>query len=85
MTLLQLCELKSLVYISALKLDIEGQDLAVLTQFFEQSPKNLHPNMMILELDETSAVPLIELARAHNYLITTRTHMNVVVRKQDQS
>lgn len=85
MTLLQLCEAKSLKHITALKLDIEGQDLAVLTQFFEQAPESLHPDMMILELDETSGAPLIELTQAHNYLLITRTRMNVVVRKRDQT
>lgn len=85
MTLLQLCEAYYIDRIDALKLDIEGQDLAVLTQFFEQAPAALHPQMMILELDETSAIPLIELAQAHNYLIKKRTRMNVVVRKRDQT
>jgi len=85
MTLLQLCELKNLDHIAALKLDIEGQDLVVLTQFFDQAPEALHPHMMILELDETSAGPLIELTQAHNYLITKRTRMNVVVTKRDKT
>ena len=83
MTLLQLCELKALDHIAALKIDIEGQDLPVLTQFFEQAPEKLHPHMMILELDETSAGPLIELTQAHDYLIRTRTRMNVVVAKRE--
>jgi len=83
MTLLQLCAQAEVNRIDALKLDIEGQDLAVLTQFFEQAPASLHPKMMILELDETSAVPLIELTQAHDYLIKTRTRMNVVVAKRD--
>jgi len=83
MTLLQLCEREKFDRIDALKLDIEGQDLAVLTQFFEQVPGALHPNMMILELDDSSAGPLIELTQAHNYLIITRTRMNVVVAKRD--
>lgn len=82
-TLLQLCELKALDHIAALKLDIEGQDLAVLTQFFAEAPESLHPHMMILEIDETSAGPLIELTQAHDYLIRTRTRMNVVVAKRD--
>lgn len=83
MTLLQLCQSQKVDYINGLKLDIEGQDLAVLTQFFEQAPESLHPHMMILELDETSSTPLIELALAHNYLIKTRTRMNVVMAKRD--
>lgn len=83
MTLLQLCESTKLDRIDGLKLDIEGQDLPVLAQFFEQAPKTLHPKMMILELDDTSAGPLIELAQAHDYLIITRTRMNVVVAKRD--
>ena len=84
-TLMQLCEANHIEYIDALKLDIEGQDLAVLTQFFEQAPETLHPSLMIVELDETSAAPIIELTQAHNYLITKRTRMNVVVRKRDQT
>lgn len=83
MTLLQLCKVTELDRINALKLDIEGQDLPVLMQFFEQAPESLHPNIMILELDDTSAGPLIELTQAHDYLIITRTRMNVVVAKRD--
>ncbi len=83
MTLHQLCEGYYIERIDALKLDIEGHDLPVLTQFFEQAPETLHPKMMILELDETSASPLIELTQAHDYLIRTRTRMNVVVTKRE--
>ena len=85
MTLHQLCKMTGVTKVDALKLDIEGLDLAVLTQFFEQSPISLHPDLMILELDETSSGPLIELTQAHNYLIITRTRMNVVVRKRDRT
>ena len=46
---------------------------------------NDYPKLMILELDETSGGPLIELAQAHDYLIQERTRMNVVVRKRDQT
>ena len=66
-------------------MDIEGQDLAILTQFFSQAPESLHPNMMILEIDETSDAPLIELAQANNYLIVKRTRMNIVVTKRDNT
>ena len=85
LTLVQLCERQNVTHIDGLKLDIEGQDLAALTQFFKQAPNSLHPKMMILELDETSSGPLIELAQANDYLIITRTRMNVVVTKQDQT
>ena len=85
MTLLQFCKTTRVDRIDALKLDIEGVDLAVLTQFFQQAPESLHPGLMILELDETSTAPLIELTQAHNYLVTKRTRMNVVVRKRDQT
>jgi len=83
LTLLQLCAQAEVDHIDTLKLDIEGHDFPVLTQFFEQAPVSLHPKMMILELDETSAAPLIELTQAHDYLIITRTRMNVVVAKRD--
>lgn len=85
MTLLQLCESQGVTRIDALKLDIEGQDLAVLTQFFEQAKAGLHPKMMVLELDADSAGPLIELAQANNYLISKRTRMNVVATKRDNT
>jgi len=84
MTLLQLCQQHEVTQIDALKLDIEGLDFAVLSQFFDQAPTSLHPRLMILELDADSAAPLIELTQAHAYLILKRTHMNIVVRKQDQ-
>ena len=83
--LLQLCREHNIPRIDALKIDIEGADLAVLTQFFDQAPASLHPDMMILELDTDSAAPLIELTEANDYLIITRTRMNVVVRKRDRT
>jgi FkbM family methyltransferase len=83
MTLLQLCVATGVNYIDTLKLDIEGVDLPVLTQFFEQAPVSLHPKMMILELDQNSAEPIIALVQTHNYLITNRTRMNAVVTKRD--
>lgn len=83
MTLLELCETVGAAQIDALKLDIEGVDLPVLTQFFEHAPEALHPKMMILELDEKSADPLIALSAAHNYLLKHRTRMNAVVAKRD--
>jgi len=85
MTLMQLCEQENVTRIDSLKLDIEGVDLAVLTQFFEQAPETLHPRLMILELDANSAAPLIELTQAHAYLILKRTRMNVVMRKRDRT
>lgn len=84
-TLLQFCAQNDVTRLDALKLDIEGMDLAVLTQFFEQASETLHPKMMILETDETTVQPLIELTQAHNYLIRTRTRMNIVVAKRDQT
>ena len=85
LTLLQLCENQDITRIDGLKMDIEGQDLAALTQFFSQAPESLHPNMMILEIGETSDAALIELAAANNYLIVTRTRMNIVVTKRDNT
>ena len=84
-TLLQFCQKNDVNRIDALKLDIEGVDLAVMTQFFEQAPVSLHPQMMILEVDENSRQPLIELTQAHAYLILKRTRMNIVVRKRDRT
>ena len=85
MTLLQLCKITGVTRIDALKLDIEGLDLAVLTQFFKQAHDPLHPQLMILEVDETSGGPLIELAQAHDYLITERTGINIVATKRDRT
>ena len=85
LTFLQFCEAQNITRIDGLKMDIEGQDLAILTQFFNQAPESLHPNMMILEIDETSDAPLIELAQANNYLIVKRTRMNIVVTKRDNT
>jgi len=85
MTLLQLCMQGDITQIDALKLDIEGMDIAVLSQFFEQAPASLHPHLLILEIDADSAAPLIELTARHAYLIQERTRMNIVVRKRDRT
>ncbi len=80
--LADLCAELDVTRIHALKLDIEGHDVAALTDFFRDVPPALHPDMMILELSETTAEPLIAVARAHNYLITKRTSMNAIFHKR---
>ena len=83
--LADLCAKLDMTRIHALKLDIEGHDVAALTDFFRDVPAALHPDMMILELSESTAAPLIALAKGHDYLLGGRTSMNAIFHKRDGS
>ena len=67
--------------IDAMKVDIEGHDLKALTTFFEDAPKKLHPNLLILETGREAVSPLIELCEANDYVVTERTKINTILKK----
>ena len=80
-TLLELCERHDVSRIHALKVDIEGHDLPALGAFFRDAPENLHPDLLVAELDPANRSALIELLHAQNYLLDGATSLNGIFRK----
>lgn len=79
-TLHQLCDQLFLDRIDALKLDIEGHDLAALRGFFETAPEALHPRLMIVELDGRAS-DLLALCERNGYEVSQRAGINAILRK----
>lgn len=82
-TVAGLCERLGLSRIDAMKLDIEGHDERALRAFFETAPESLHPRLLIVETSAESGSPLIELAKAQNYLVAETTGLNAILKKSD--
>lgn len=82
-TLPRIARTLGLTRIDAMKLDIEGHDLKALTTFFEDSPKRLHPALLILETGPEPVSALIELATANGYTVAERTKLNTILIKAD--
>ncbi|MGB3455487.1 MAG: hypothetical protein WBA35_03935, partial [Litorimonas sp.] len=61
--------------------DIEGQDEAALRAFFGTAPEALHPQLLIAETAMGEG-PLVELARAQNYVVADATPLNVILKKR---
>jgi FkbM family methyltransferase len=81
-TLVGLCARLGVVKIDAMKLDIEGHDERALRAFFDYAPPSLHPNLLIVEMSADSGTALIEMARAHDYLVSDATTLNAILKKQ---
>ena len=67
--------------IDALKIDIEGMELPVLSTFFQAAPQALWPGMIILEARRGEQTEALTLLQRQGYEIEERTRMNVVLTK----
>ncbi len=67
--------------IDALKIDIEGMELPVLTHLLEHAPAALLPGMIILEARRGETTPALDLLTRSGYQLSERTKMNVVLRR----
>lgn len=81
-TLVGLCARLNITHIDAMKLDIEGHDERALRAFFDQAPKSLHPRLLIVETSADSGAALIEMATAHDYLVSKATSLNAILKKR---
>ena len=67
-------------HVDALKLDIEGFELPVLTAFFETAPKSLWPGLILLEVSKHGDTPAYDLCLAKGYKLAQRTRLNALLR-----
>lgn len=66
-------------HVDALKLDIEGFELPVLTAFFEAAPKTLWPGLILLEVSKHGDTPAYVLCLAKGYRLARRTRLNALL------
>ncbi|MDB5452538.1 MAG: FkbM family methyltransferase, partial [Caulobacteraceae bacterium] len=69
-----------LEHVDALKLDIEGHELPVLTAFFETAPSALWPRLILLEVSKHGDTPAYDLCLAKGYALAKRTRINALLR-----
>ncbi|PHR63087.1 MAG: hypothetical protein COA47_00285 [Robiginitomaculum sp.] len=65
----------------ALKMDIEGAEDQVLPGYFEDTPTEGLPKLLILERNPDWSVDCIELAQKCGYRLIEQAHMNVVLER----
>jgi FkbM family methyltransferase len=70
---------QGLNHVDALKLDIEGHELPVLSAFFETAPKELWPRLILLEVSKHGDTPAYDLCLAKGYRLAKRTRINALL------
>jgi hypothetical protein len=66
-------------HVDALKLDIEGHELPVLTAFFDTAPQALWPKLILLEVSKHGDTPAYDLCLAQGYRLAQRTRINALL------
>ena len=67
--------------VDALKIDIEGMELPVLTHFIEHADPALWPAVIILEAQRDEVTPALSYMNGVGYEVSERTRMNVVLHR----
>jgi FkbM family methyltransferase len=70
---------RAIDHVDALKLDIEGHELPVLTAFFETAPKSLWPRLILLEVGKREETPAYRLCLDKGYRLAKRTRINAML------
>ena len=85
-TLLSFVNQRNINQIDAIKIDIEGYEDRVLDNFFNNSPKTLYPQLIIIEhtsSNEWLSNIIIDLINKFNYAIIDKTRSNSILKKND--
>jgi FkbM family methyltransferase len=81
-TLVEVIRQEGMSSIDALKIDVEGAEDEILVPFFREAPKELWPNLLIIEDGRPSwRRDLFSVLANCGYAIATRTKLNVVMRR----
>lgn len=71
--------------IDALKIDVEGNEDAVLVPYFREAPQSLWPDLIIVEdARELWREDLFSLLTNNGYDVARRTRLNVILRRGEQ-
>lgn len=77
-TLLSVAQQAGLPRIDAMKMDIEGHEIPVLTAFFADATSQMLPRLVIMETGRDVGGPLPELMQRQGYRIQTQTGINTI-------
>jgi FkbM family methyltransferase len=77
--LLDVLRERAVDHVDALKLDIEGHELPVLSTFFDTAPKPLWPKLILLEVSKHGDTPAYDLCLAKGYRLSKRTRINALL------
>ena len=81
-TLMQLIDKFSVDRISAIKVDVEGFEEAVLLPFFEQAPDTLLPNLIVVENNRDAwEIDIIAAAEKRGFRLERKTKMNLLLER----
>ena len=84
--LLRLIEEAGFPRVDALKLDIEGAELEVMTAFFATAPETLWPELVIMEVAHAlDGAQLLTLFKHRNYNLVKRHRGNIVLTRINRS
>lgn len=79
-SLLHLLKAKEVTKVSALKVDVEGAEEAVLVPFLQDAPDDLLPHMIIIEENyDNWDVDIPKLAESRGYSLFKKTKMNMIL------
>jgi FkbM family methyltransferase len=81
-TLLQILAQESIDAVDAIKIDVEGAEDTVLVPFFRDAPESLWPRLILIEDSrELWNFDLFSLLAAKGYTVTSRTRLNLMLRR----
>ena len=81
-TLTALCSRHAITKIDALKIDIEGHEVPVLTHFLMTAPETLCPQVIISEFKDQTAKEILELLSARGYQRTYQSKLNYIFERR---
>ncbi|MBX2838602.1 MAG: FkbM family methyltransferase [Gammaproteobacteria bacterium] len=84
-TLIALCEEHGITKIGTLKIDIEGHELKVLAHFFQNAPKTLWPNHIVIERVHDSGGIVPRLIKDYGYRERASSARNVLLDNTNSS
>jgi FkbM family methyltransferase len=82
MTLLGLLRQEGFSRVDAVKLDVQGAEDLILSTFFRDAPKSLHPSLFLIENGrERWQLDLPELVESNGYRLREQTRLNLIFEK----
>jgi hypothetical protein len=81
-SLLNLLREEEVTFIDALKIDVEGDEGAILFPFFRKADESLWPKLILIEDNSSSwGDDLFTALAKQGYVIVARTKLNVIMRR----